>query len=53
MNTEELRDMLGSVDNVVEPFSQEIEGVDDVKYIQEENDYMDQEQVKLSVRVFI
>lgn len=37
--------MFGSVNSVVEPFAQEIEGVDDIKLIQEENDYMDAELV--------
>ncbi|XP_054284418.1 protein sneaky-like isoform X1 [Macrosteles quadrilineatus] len=42
VESEELKDMMGFVNNVVEPFAQEIEGVDDVKFIQEENDYMDE-----------
>lgn len=43
--------MFGSVNNVVEPFAQEIEGVDDIKLIQEENDYMDAELVSLDIRI--
>lgn len=43
LETDELKEMLGSVNNVVEPFAQEIEGVDDIKFIQEENDYMDEQ----------
>uniref|UniRef100_A0A1B6FDP0 Dendritic cell-specific transmembrane protein-like domain-containing protein n=1 Tax=Cuerna arida TaxID=1464854 RepID=A0A1B6FDP0_9HEMI len=43
IETEELRDTLSSVKNVVEPIAQEIEGKDDVKFIKEENDYVDEE----------
>ncbi|XP_046675332.1 protein sneaky isoform X2 [Homalodisca vitripennis] len=43
IETEELKDTLASVKNVVEPLAQEIEGKDDTKYIKEENDYLDAE----------
>lgn len=44
--------MFGSVNSVVEPFAQEIEGVDDIKLIQEENDYMDAELVSFYHRYY-
>lgn len=44
--------MFGSVNSVVEPFAQEIEGVDDIKLIQEENDYMDAELVSCYHRYY-
>lgn len=35
-----------TVDNVAKPISQEIEGDDEIKLIQEENDYLDELQVQ-------